>query len=122
MRAIFRKAEHLLLHPDELLATITKALGKAYAKRALLFRVFEDFLLLFRLVLAWARGEYEEVPRRTVFWAIVAIIYFLSPIDLIPDIFPGGYLDDIAVITFVIRRIRGDLDKFTDWEKKRARA
>lgn len=119
MPGIFRRAEHLLKHPEELLATLTAALGKAYAKRSILIQVFEDFLLLFRLVKAWVTGEYRAAPRASVFWAVLAILYFLSPLDFIPDIFPGGYLDDIAFISFVLRKIRGDVDKFRGWEKAR---
>jgi uncharacterized membrane protein YkvA (DUF1232 family) len=119
MRPFFRKAERLLLHPEELLATLGAALGKAYARRKVLIRVFEDLLILFRFVRAWVRGDYRNVPRKSVLWALAAIIYFLSPIDIIPDFLPGGYLDDIAVIAFVVRRIRVDLDQFMEWEKAR---
>jgi len=119
MRPFFRKAEHLLLHPEELLHTLTHALGKAYAKRTVLYKVFEDFLLLFRFVRAWAKGEYVDVPRKSIFWAIFAIIYFVSPIDLIPDFLPGGYIDDIMVIAYVVKKIKVDLDKFSAWEKEK---
>lgn len=113
----FRQAEHLLRHPEQLLETLATALKKAYAKRSALFTIFEDFLLLFRLVKAWVLGEYRSTPRKVILWAILAILYFLSPLDAIPDIFPGGYLDDIAVISFILKRIKDDLDKFRDWEK-----
>jgi uncharacterized membrane protein YkvA (DUF1232 family) len=119
MAPFYRRAQHLLRHPEELLITLTSALGKAYAKRHVLYHVFEDFLLLFRLVRAWITGEYKDVPRKTIFWAILAILYFLSPLDAIPDIFPGGYLDDIAFISFVLKRIKVDLDLFSGWEKSR---
>ncbi len=95
---------------------LTTALSKAYAKRRVLYRVFEDFLLLFRLVRAWVVGEYRQVPRRTIFLAILAILYFLNPLDIFPDIFPGGYLDDIAFISYVIQKIKEDLEKFSGWE------
>lgn len=119
MPALFLRARHLLRHPEELVIMLTSALSKAYAKRRVLYRVFEDFLLLFRLVRAWVKGDYTAVPRKTVFWAILAILYFLSPLDAIPDIFPGGYLDDIAFISFVIRKIKTDLDAFSGWEHSR---
>ena len=119
MPSLYGRAKHLLQHPEELLIMLTSALAKAYEKRHILFRVFEDFLLLFRLVRAWVRGEYRDVPRKSILWAVLAILYFLSPIDLIPDFLPGGYLDDIAVISFVLKRIKPDLDKFKDWEKSK---
>jgi DnaJ-domain-containing protein 1 len=37
-------------------------------------------------------------------WIILAILYVLSRIDLIPDFIPGwGYLDDIVVLGLLIR-------------------
>jgi len=45
----------------------------------------------------------------------------VSPIDAIPDILPGGYLDDIAFITFIVNRIRPNLDEFLAWEKTQAK-
>jgi len=47
-----------------------------------------------------------------------AIIYFVNPLDLIPDfIFLFGYLDDAAIIAFVINMIQNDIKKFIYWEK-----
>lgn len=37
---------------------------------------------------------------------IGALIYTLSPIDLIPDIPPIGWLDDLFVILFVLIRLK----------------
>lgn len=38
----------------------------------------------------------------TPLWAratiIGSLIYFISPIDAVPDFLPGGYLDDLAVL------------------------
>ena len=98
---------------------LAQGLAKAYSKRTVLVKIFEDFLLLFRLVRSWVMGDYKEVPRKTILWAVLAILYFLSPLDAIPDIFPGGYIDDIAMISFILGRIKPDLDLFSEWERKR---
>ena len=103
MSPFFRRADFLLRHPEELVRTLGDALKKTYAKRAVLRRVFSDFILLFRFVRAWVRGDYREMPRKSVYWALFAIIYFLSPIDLIPDHIPVfGLLDDYAVLGLAI--------------------
>ena len=47
---------------------------------------------------------------------ISAIIYFVMPTDLIPDILPGGFIADVTVIGFVIKQIKADLDNFLAWE------
>ncbi|MGE3262367.1 MAG: YkvA family protein [Bacteriovoracia bacterium] len=117
MPGLFHRAEHLLKHPEELLSMLGAAGKKAYAKRSVLVHIFEELLLLFRFVKSWVSGEYRDVPTRSVFWAVLAILYFLSPLDLVPDLFPGGYFDDIALITFVLKKIRADLDTFRLWEK-----
>jgi uncharacterized membrane protein YkvA (DUF1232 family) len=116
---LYARAKFLLRNPEELRKMLLNAIGKAYAQRRLLTRVFSDLMLLFRLVRAWVRGEYRDIPRKSILWAVFAILYFLSPIDLIPDFLPGGYIDDMAVIAFVCNRIRGDLDDFLEWEKAR---
>jgi uncharacterized membrane protein YkvA (DUF1232 family) len=47
----------------------------------------------------------------------IAILYFVSPIDLIPDWLPlAGFVDDAAVILFVIRQLKQDIDGFLAWE------
>ncbi len=121
MPSIIHRARRLLGNPEELLATLSRGLTKAYSKRSVLVKIFEDFLLLFRLVKAWVLGEYKEAPKRTILWAVLAILYFLSPVDAILDILPGGYLDDIAMISFVLGRIKPDLELFSAWERAKGR-
>lgn len=37
-------------------------------------------------------------------WIILALVYILSPYDLLPDIFPiGGWLDDGVILFFVVQ-------------------
>eukprot|EP01083_Nonionella_stella_P193151 713669_1 len=49
-----------------------------------------------------------------LFWMLFALIYFISPIDLIPDPIPiVGYMDDLYVIKMVIDKFR---DEFNDFE------
>ena len=51
---------------------------------------------------------------------LAALVYVISPIDLIPDFIPViGYLDDAAVVTFVLRLGVGhDLKKYKSWQEK----
>lgn len=113
---ILNKAERLLRHPEDLISILRDGMRKAYQKRTILIQVWEDFLSLFRLVKCSVSGEYKEAPRKVILWAVVAILYFVSPLDIIPDIFPGGYLDDIYVIQLILRKFQVDIKKFRDWE------
>jgi uncharacterized membrane protein YkvA (DUF1232 family) len=79
--------------------------------------VWNNLTALFRLLQAYSRKEYTDIPWGSIVMVVVAIIYFVSPIDLVPDFLPvAGYIDDATVIAFVIRQIKADLDKFTAWE------
>ncbi|NMB75939.1 MAG: DUF1232 domain-containing protein [Myxococcales bacterium] len=69
--------------------------------------------LLFEMIRAYVKKEYREVPWGTIALAAFAIIYFFSPVDLIPDFIPVvGYLDDAAVIALVVKSIQEDLRKY----------
>ena len=48
---------------------------------------------------------------------IAALIYFFSPVDLIPDCIPGiGLLDDAAVIGIAIKAVDNDLQAYREWK------
>lgn len=36
-------------------------------------------------------------------WIIIALIYLLSPIDIIPGVHPAGWIDDIIVLVLLYR-------------------
>ncbi len=102
----------------EALATAGAALRKARTQAGALRGVLDDTLALARLVTRWARGEYREIPWRSIAAALGALAYFVNPIDVIPDALLGiGYLDDISVIAFVVNTIRSDLSRFQRWEQ-----
>ena len=45
------------------------------------------------------------------------MIYFVSPLDVIPDSIPVlGYIDDALVVGLALKTVRADLDAFMEWE------
>lgn len=75
-----------------------------------------------RLAKAYALGQYREVSWRTMLIVLAALIYFINPLDLIPDIMPiAGLTDDFAVLVWVYNSIGGEIEKFQAWESSRAR-
>ena len=81
------------------------------------------FLAMLRLIRAYSRREYRNVPLQSLVMIIGAIIYILNPFDLIPDWIAGlGFADDAVVLAFAVRQTRQTLDDFMTWEiKLRAR-
>jgi len=73
--------------------------------------------LLYELIRSYVDGSYREVPWSSIAMAVAATVYFLSPIDLIPDAIPViGMLDDALVVRFTLSAIQGDLRTFCEWK------
>jgi len=85
--------------------------------RGPLDEVWDYVVLLLRLIQAYIRREYTEVPGKSLVLIVAALIYFVNPLDILPDTIPGvGFIDDAAVVAFVIRQLKVDLDKYRAWE------
>ena len=75
-----------------------------------------DVPVLISLARNYIEGKYTDVAQNTIVAVVAAVLYLISPVDLIPDGIPGvGLADDAAVVAFCIRMIRKDLEKFKAW-------
>lgn len=70
---------------------------KKYAKK-LGRPVVENLLILF-----YAFPEASAADKAIIAGAIA---YFILPLDVIPDILPGGFVDDIGIIAAAVAKIR----------------
>lgn len=78
---------------------------------------FSDVPTLCLMVIDYAKGNYKEVPLATMVGIVVALVYFLSPVDLIPDAIPGlGQLDDAAVVLFAVNAAHNDIADYKEWK------
>lgn len=112
------KAESLIKDISKVTSLLNKAISRADENKSLLKKVWSDLTALFRLIRAYISGRYRDVPWQTIILALAAVIYFVNPFDLIPDLIPFfGYIDDSSVIGFVIYSISKDFKKFLEWEK-----
>ncbi|MDB5234067.1 MAG: hypothetical protein JWR44_1060 [Hymenobacter sp.] len=102
---------------------LTDAYKKASDKNdvgTLAHEAWETLQTMFRLIKSSMSGEYTGVPGTTVAAAVAVLIYFLSPIDLIPDFIPVlGLLDDVALVAWFSTTLKHELDRFHEWEATR---
>lgn len=97
---------------------IKNVVGNEGNARGDFFEQVEDSAsVLLRMFRAVVNGSYK-LPLKTILYAIGGVLYFVSPIDLIPDFILGiGFLDDITVIGLVIRKVLKEIKSFKAWER-----
>ena len=89
--------------------------GGLSGKNVAAFR--EQLSIVVRLLRAYASGEYRQLPWKTLLRVIAVLIYFVSPIDILPDFLPiVGLTDDIALMLWLFSGIGDDIEKFRQWE------
>ncbi|GGF16519.1 hypothetical protein GCM10011383_29920 [Hymenobacter cavernae] len=117
------QAEEYLKKPSRIKQLLNDAYEKASEKKdvgTIAHEVWETMQTLFRLIKLSISGEYTGLPTSTVVAAVAVTIYFLFPIDLIPDFIPVlGMLDDVALVAWFSTSIKDELDKFVEWERTR---
>ena len=79
--------------------------------------ILSDIKLLLELMKDWKDGEYKDLSKSTAIMIIISLIYLVSPIDIIPDFLMGGFVDDAAVIAYVIKNISEELNVYKEWKK-----
>ncbi len=68
------------------------------------------------LVKAYAEKRYQDIPIGSIIAIVCALIYFLSTIDLIPDLLPAiGLADDAAVVALTFKLVHNDVVEYKTW-------
>ena len=81
----------------------------------------EGLYTLLRLLKVYANGEYRLVPWKSLSVIIVSVVYFVMPLDVIPDFLATlGLLDDGVLIAWTLKFVKDDLDSFRLWERENA--
>lgn len=76
--------------------------------------------ILISMVRSYWKKDYTRVPRRTMLAIVSALIYFLSPIDVIPDWIPVlGQMDDALVVATCWKLVNKDVEDYRQWQKER---
>lgn len=93
---------------------------KLFKRVKVLAKYCNDLCEIFELLRDRVAGVYRETPWTTIAALTGALLYVLSPIDLILDFIPGiGFLDDAIVIGLAIRLALPDLEKYRAWKTGR---
>ncbi len=76
----------------------------------------EQMGTIIRLSMAYAKGKYTAISKMNIALTLGAVLYFVSPFDLIPDFLGIGLLDDIALLSWVFKNLKTEMNQFLEWE------
>ncbi|WP_247233617.1 YkvA family protein [Telluribacter sp. SYSU D00476] len=105
-----------------MLLLVQQVLQKSNQKgmRNSLTDAIDQLQLLVRMVRSYANGEYRGIASSSFVKIVACLIYFVSPIDLIPDFLPIiGIADDLALMGWLFKTLGGEIDKFSLWERQK---
>ena len=116
-----KKAEELLNDADKM-DKFLKKLEKTIKNVPFVGKDLAAVTILAELLNDYVKKNYTEIPMGSIIAIIGALIYFVSPIDIIPDVIPGiGYIDDLMVIKVCLGLVDADLKEYKEWRKKEGR-
>ena len=110
----------LLESPQKLLTLVEKAARKneqAAGNSGLVGQSVDSLKVLIRLIAAYARGDYRLIGMDNLVLIISAVVYFVMPLDALPDFIAIlGLTDDAALLAWTWSRAKLEVEKFLVWE------
>lgn len=104
------KAKFYAFSPQKLkvllsqLSTCLSRKGLASAK--------ENLLLMRNYLTDIANGRYKDYDAKKLLVIVAAIIYVVTPFDLLPDLIPPGWIDDISIVAWAIKEAAAELERY----------
>jgi uncharacterized membrane protein YkvA (DUF1232 family) len=77
----------------------------------------EPITVFKRMIQAHRSGEFK-VSKKTLGLIVLGLVYFVTPLDIIPDFLPLiGFADDLSVLIAIYNSIKHEVEEFRSWEK-----
>ena len=112
-----KKAKDILSDPAKT-EDLARKINKKLANIPVVGEYFADLPILCMMAADYGKGAYKEVPFATMVGIAVALVYFMTPVDLVPDAIPGlGRLDDAAVLLFAVKAAHNDIADYKTWKQ-----
>lgn len=116
-----KKASSILQDPERLkrlLASSTQKIRSIGNDSESLQKLKEQVNTFNRMVRAYMKGEYRDIPWKNLLLVTAGIVYFVMPLDFIPDFIPiTGFLDDLTVLMWVFNSVKDSIEAFEEWEQ-----
>jgi uncharacterized membrane protein YkvA (DUF1232 family) len=76
-----------------------------------------DIPVLIAMLKSYMNKEYTVIPVKSIAFITMALVYFVSPVDAIPDFLPlAGMTDDLSVLLYVLSKCHEDVEAYRRWK------
>ncbi|WP_303973602.1 YkvA family protein [Streptococcus merionis] len=118
----YAKAENLL-NDDAKVETFLTKLERKIKWIPFISKELKSVPTLIGMLRSYWKKDYTKVPFKTMVAIVSALLYFLSPLDVVPDWIPIlGQLDDALVIGTCWKLVSDDIEAYRKWKAKQGKA
>lgn len=114
----FENAKRIFSNKKKVLETLDNAFKKSIDlenENGEISSLTEKVKLFILMIKSYVKGEYREIPFKSILLIFTGLIYFINPFDLIGDFIPGiGYIDDIGLILWILKSVEEDVVRFKE--------
>ncbi|MBI5402270.1 MAG: DUF1232 domain-containing protein [Ignavibacteriae bacterium] len=80
-------------------------------------KLIKQLTLSFMMLKDYKEKHYTNIPWRTIALIVAAILYFINPFDIIPDLLPFlGFTDDAVAFAAIFKSAQTDLMDYCNWK------
>lgn len=112
----YKKAEIYACHPEKLKGLLLQS--GYYLYKEGLSGVKENMTLMYNYLQDIASGKYKDYNIQKLIIIIAAFIYVVSPLDFLPDMIPGGLIDDASIIAWALKQTADELKNYRNNNKQ----
>lgn len=116
---LYKQAERIITSDTKVAKLLDEVFLKIGESSELFYKMQDSIIALTRMVAAWIKGDYKNISTQSVIAVVAALIYFVNPLDIIPDFIPViGQLDDLLVLGYMIKMLNKEIERFMAWERE----
>ena len=101
----------------ELIWQVSQKLQNINSRNKQINELMEHVQLFLRMIKRSLAGEYSAFSHKTLLSLVFGLLYFVTPMDVVPDFIPLlGVSDDLSIVYFIIKNFKSDIEAFKVWE------
>jgi len=114
---LYKQAERTITSGTSISKLLDEVFLKVGEATESFYKIQDSVIALARMLSAWFKGDYKNISTKSIIAVVAALIYFVNPLDLIPDFIPViGQIDDIFILGYLVRILNKEIERFMAWE------